>query len=80
MNWRVQFPSGEASSVQLRQDVGSNAAGLSEISQFLKDGEEFKDEKTLDKEKETCPQANLIDLDYSKKTQCPKVREGLQCL
>lgn len=38
MNWRVQFPSGEASSVQLRQDVGSNAAGLSEISQFLKDG------------------------------------------
>lgn len=38
MNWRVQFPSGEASSLQHRRGVGSSAAGLFEISQFLKGG------------------------------------------
>lgn len=36
MNWRVQFPFGEVSSVQHRRGVGSSAAGLFEISQFLK--------------------------------------------
>lgn len=70
--------SGKGSSVQPRQKVGSNASGISQIFQLLKDGKQSNDLKAPDKHREIHLQANLTDFGYYKKTECCKVRESWQ--